>query len=93
MEKQMNINGVNGRYWKIKNTGVRAQHCHDAQKRISESRPIIGYGKGALHYVENTCYHASDRDCHGLRKGEKRQIKNGQTVPAEAENAASALRG
>lgn len=143
MEKQMNINGVNGRYWKIKNEGVRAPHCHDAQKWISESRPIEGFGNGALlrveirhddgcknghnsfsitadvyipgrrdveacgclhdeiatvfpelahliklhlsstdgplHYVENTCYHAGDRDCHGLRKGEKRQIKNERT--------------
>lgn len=25
---------------------------------------------GPLHYVANTLYHASDRDCHGRRKGE-----------------------
>lgn len=143
MEKQININGVNGRYWKIKNEGARAPHCHDAQKWVSESRPIGGYGKGALmnvtirhddacrnghnsfaitadvripgqrgieaggclhdeitavfpelahlikwhlsstdgplHYVSNTCYQAGNRDCHGLLKGEKRQIRNGRT--------------
>lgn len=32
-----------------------------------------------MHYVANTTYHVSDRDCWGLRKGEKRQIKNGRT--------------
>ena len=32
-----------------------------------------------LHYIANTVYHASDKDCYGLRKGEKRQLKNGKT--------------
>jgi hypothetical protein len=32
-----------------------------------------------MHYVANAVYHAGDRDCHGLRKGEKRQIINGRT--------------
>ena len=32
-----------------------------------------------MHYIANTMYHASDRDCHGLKKGEKRQIRNGST--------------
>ena len=32
-----------------------------------------------LHYIANAVYLASDRDCHGLRKGEKRQIHNGKT--------------
>lgn len=143
MEKKLNINGVNGRYWKIKNPGVRKPLCHDAQKWISESRPIEGYGQGAymtveirhddqcgnghnsfaitaevrrpggrdieaggcmhdeiakvfpelahlikwhlvdttgpMHYISNTTYHAGDRDHWGLRKGEKRQVKNGKT--------------
>lgn len=35
--------------------------------------------KGPLYYLEDTLFHASDRDCHGLQKGEKRQIINGQT--------------
>lgn len=52
MEKQHTINGVQGRYWAIKNKGVRAEHCHDAQKWISEARPVEGYGKGARLRVE-----------------------------------------
>jgi hypothetical protein len=36
-----------------------------------------------MHYVANTLYHVSDRDCWGLRKGERRQIVNGKTkLPA-----------
>jgi len=34
---------------------------------------------GPMYYVENTVYLAGDRDCHGLRKDEKRQIRNGKT--------------
>lgn len=34
---------------------------------------------GPMHYLANTCYMAGDRDCHGLRKGERRQIVNGRT--------------
>lgn len=34
---------------------------------------------GPTHYIANTLYHAGDRDCHGLRKGESRQIINGRT--------------
>lgn len=32
-----------------------------------------------MHYVANTKYLASERDCWGLLKGEKRQIVNGRT--------------
>jgi len=34
---------------------------------------------GPMHYVANTLYHAGDRDCNGLQKGEVRQIRNGRT--------------
>ena len=34
---------------------------------------------GPVHYIANTVYHAGDKDCHGLRKGESRQIRNGKT--------------
>jgi hypothetical protein len=34
-----------------------------------------------MHYVANTVYHASDKDCHGLRLGEKRQILRGGKTP------------
>jgi len=37
---------------------------------------------GPLHYVENTLYHAQDRDCWGLRKGEKRPILGPDKVPS-----------
>lgn len=52
MEKQHTINGVQGRYWVIKNEGVRAPHCHDAQKWISEARRVKGYGEPAFLRVE-----------------------------------------
>lgn len=29
---------------------------------------------GPMHYVANTVFHAGDRDCYGLRKGEQRPI-------------------
>ncbi len=32
-----------------------------------------------MHYVGNTVYHASDRDCWGLRKGEFKQMRNRKT--------------
>jgi hypothetical protein len=34
---------------------------------------------GPMHYAENVVYLAGDRDCHGLRAGESRQIRNGRT--------------
>ena len=38
---------------------------------------------GPFHYVANTLHFASTKDCHGLEKGEKRQLKNGKTgLPA-----------
>lgn len=40
---------------------------------------LFSLGKGPIHYVSNSLYHASDRDCHGLLKGEKRQLKDRKT--------------
>jgi len=34
---------------------------------------------GPTHYLANTLYNASDRDCNGLAKGEAKQIVNGRT--------------
>lgn len=31
---------------------------------------------GPMHYIANTLYHASDKDCWGMRKGEFKQHKN-----------------
>lgn len=36
---------------------------------------------GPMHYVANSMYHASDKDCWGLRKGEKKQLRKGGTGP------------
>ncbi len=35
--------------------------------------------RGPMHYIENTVYLAGDRDYNGLRKGEKKQLRNGRT--------------
>lgn len=34
---------------------------------------------GPMHYIANAVYFAGNRDCHGLREGESRQIRNGKT--------------
>lgn len=34
---------------------------------------------GPMHYVANSMYRASDKDCWGLGKGETRQIRNSRT--------------
>ena len=34
---------------------------------------------GPMHYIANTAYLAGDRDCHGLLKDERRQLRNGKT--------------
>ena len=34
---------------------------------------------GPMHYIANAVFLAGDRDCWGLRKGEKRQLRNGKT--------------
>lgn len=36
---------------------------------------------GPMYYLENTIFHADDRDCWGLRKGESRQMHNNKGVP------------
>jgi hypothetical protein len=48
-----------------------------------ELAPLIRWhltsSDGPMHYLGNTIYLAGDRDCHGLRQGERRQIINGRT--------------
>lgn len=34
---------------------------------------------GPMHYLANTLYHAGDRDCNGLLKGEVKQLINGRS--------------
>lgn len=58
--------------------------CHD---EIIKARPDLAKfvkwhlcdSTGPMHHIANSLYHAGNRDCHGLLKGEKRQIKNGRT--------------
>lgn len=52
--------------------------CHDeVAKHFPELAPFIKWhltsSDGPMHYVANTVYHAGDKDCNGLRKGEFRQ--------------------
>jgi len=55
----------------------------DIEKIFPELKPLIKWhlmnSDGPMYYVANTIYHASNRDCNGLLKGESRQIKNGKT--------------
>jgi hypothetical protein len=58
--------------------------CHDdIVKAIPKLEPYIKWHlcstDGPMHYIANTLYNAGDRDCWGLREGEKRQIKNRKT--------------
>lgn len=53
--------------------------CHDAIARhFPELAPLLKWhlcsSEGPMHYVENTVYHAGDRDCHGLKAGEFKPI-------------------
>jgi hypothetical protein len=55
----------------------------DIEKVFPELAPLIKWHlvstDGPLHYIANTLHHAGDKDCWGLKKGEKRQIRNGKT--------------
>lgn len=54
-------------------------------KHFPELAPYIKWhlcsSDGPMHYIANTLYHASDKDCWGLRKGEERQLKHGGEIP------------
>lgn len=52
--------------------------CHEeVAKHFPELAPFIKWHltstDGPMHYVANTLFHAGDKDCWGLRKGEFRQ--------------------
>lgn len=52
--------------------------CHEeVAKHFPQLAPLLKWhltsSDGPMHYVGNTVYHAGDRDCWGLRKGEFRQ--------------------
>ena len=66
---------------------VEACGClhEDIAKVFPELAPLIKWHltstDGPMHYVANTCYHAGDRDCNGLRKGERKPILGPDNVP------------
>ena len=65
-------------------TTVARGMLHDEVARFfPELEPLLKWHlcstDGPMHYVANSLYHAGDKDCWGLRKGESRQIKNGRT--------------
>lgn len=70
-----------------RNSGVSGCIHDEIAKHFPYLAPFIKWHlcstDGPMHYVANTIYHASDRDCFGLQKDESRQIKNGKTkLPA-----------
>ena len=72
----------------VRQGGVwRAGGClHDDIARVfPELEPLIKWHltstDGPMHYAANTCYHAGDRDCYGLRKGERSPILGPDKVP------------
>lgn len=68
---------------------VRLEACgclhEDIAKVFPELAPLIKWHHtstdGPMGYVANTCYNAGDRDCNGLRKGERRPILGPDKVP------------
>ena len=66
---------------------VEACGClhEDIAKVFPELEPLIKWHltstDGPMHYVANTCYHAGDRDCWGLRKGERKPLLGPDKVP------------
>lgn len=77
---------ITGEIWlKGKTSDCETCGCihEDIAKHFQELAPLIKWhGVSAdepMHYVANTCYHASDRDHRGLLKGEKKQLRNGRT--------------
>lgn len=73
---------VTGNYGGSREGGGGA--CHDMiEKYFPELAHLIKWHlmdtDGPMHYPGNATYHAGDLDCHGLKKGEVRQIRNGRT--------------
>lgn len=74
---------------------VEACGClhEDIAEVFPELEPLIKWHltstDGPTYYIANTCYHASDRDCHGLRKGgEKADPWPGQSADLGAQSHA-----
>lgn len=74
-------------WWKASNGKWIDERCgrihDDIAKHFTELQPYIKWhlcgSEQPMHYIANTLWHASDKDCWGLREGETRQIHNGRT--------------
>ncbi len=57
----------------------------DIAKHFPELAPVLKWHlcstDGPMHYLANTQFLASDRDCHGLRKGEFQQFYGADGLP------------
>ena len=57
----------------------------DIARVFPELEPLIKWHltstDGPMHYIANTCYHAGDRDCYGLRAGEVKPIIGPDKIP------------
>lgn len=68
-------------------TATGQGRCGCLHDEIAEKLPELAHlikwhlcsSDGPMHYIANTLYHVSDKDCWGLRKGETRQLRNGKT--------------
>jgi hypothetical protein len=74
------IRRAEGGYWREDSGGC----CHDeVAKHFPQLAPLLKWhgmtSEGPTHYIANTVYHASNRDCNGLLAGEVRQLRNGRT--------------
>lgn len=80
-----NTFSITGETRLLENGRIESCGClHDEiVKAIPRLAPFIKWhlvsADGPMHYESNTVYLAGDRDCWGLKKGEKRQIRNGRT--------------
>jgi hypothetical protein len=74
------IHAFRAGYWREDSVGC----FHDQiAKNFPEIAPLIKWDlcttDGPLHYIANTVHFAGDRDHWGLRKGERRQRRDGKT--------------
>ena len=80
-----------GQVWSEESGGC----CHaEVAEHFPLLAPLIKWhltsSEGPMHYISNAVYHAGDKDCHGLRKGEFRQYgRTGEGKERDLEAARS----
>lgn len=78
---------ITGETWELGERKIEKYSLGSGALTVGDYIPELAYLdkyhlcsiKEPMHYIANSIYLASDKDCWGLRKGEKRQIKNGKT--------------